>query len=219
LVIFGHADDGLASPAAYNLSNRRALAVRALLEQDSMAWKLASMSATISELSLTLAGVAAAMGWDCNTNTLGHLVEGLPSQALLTFQKTCIARYRSPMYANGLHSHTCWHGVFCVLVDLINVYLRAGMPSLPGHKFGSWSLPPLGYPEGRGVYPCGSSFPIGKEGMTFASRRVDLVFVPESIKLRFGGMNPAAVDAEMVPIYGPDVRFRQLNSSVPEGLP
>jgi len=213
LVLFGHADEG-SFDSANNLSSRRAMTVRALLQQDATSWKLASMSASLSELSLTLAGVAASMGWDCNTDSLGHLVEGVPSQTLQNFQAACISRYQSPMCANGLPSHVCWHGVFCILVDLINKFLRQEFPCLPGHNFGFWPVPSLGFPEGRGVFPCGASFPNGAGSMAFASRRVDMVFLPDNLKLSSAGLSPGHLDSVAVPIYGQKVRFRPIDAAV-----
>jgi hypothetical protein len=183
LILFGHASDEIHPEFNFDLSHRRGLALRALILQDSLAWKLAAFGASIAELSLTLSGIAATMGWDCDTNQRGHLVANTPSDALRVFQTRCIHRYRSPQQDNGLPSVVCWHGVYCVLTELVSNYLKAMNPAVSDSRSGSWSIPQLGYEDGLGVFPCGANFSASGQSLSCQSRHVDLIFLPNGIQL------------------------------------
>ncbi len=183
LVVFGHASDEASTELNFDLSQRRGMAVRALLNNDNAAWKLASFSASLPELSLSLAGVAAMMNWKCDTNTLGHLVEGVQSDALAVFQEICLHRYRSPVRVDGLPSIASWHGVYCVLTELIHAHLKEHYPELVRDQFGSWLAPAYGHLSGLGVFPCGSSFRSAEVNIFQSTRRVDLVYLPSELEL------------------------------------
>lgn len=208
LVLFGHAGDEVLPEFNFDLSHRRGLALRALILQDSLAWKLAAFGASIDELSYTLAGISATMGWDCDTNKRGHLVENVPSDALRIFQTTCLHRYRSPQLENGLLSVVCWHGVYCVLTELIRNCLRQMYPTVSDLGFDGWPIPKLGYENGLGVFPCGASFLTTDQTKTNLSRRVDLVFLPEDVQLQAGLDRKTVFSERDVPIYD-DRRFHR----------
>lgn len=201
LVVFGHASDEASSELNYDLSQRRGMAVRALLNNDNAAWKLASFSASLSEFSLSLAGVAAMMNWKCDTNTRGHLVEGVPSDALAVFQEMCLHRYRSPVRVDGLPSIACWHGVYCVLTELIHGHLKERHPDLVRGQFGSWPAPSFGYQSGLGVFPCGSSFRSPELNLFQSTRRVDLVYLPTDLALHLSAERGDKLTVDDVPIY------------------
>lgn len=209
LVLFGHAGDEIFPEFNFELSHRRGLALRALILQDSPAWKLAAFGASIAELSLTLAGVAAIMGWDCDTNKRGHLIEGVPSDALRVFQTACLHRYRSPQQENGLPSVVCWHGIYCLLTELIQKTLMQIYPTICANGLGSWPIPQLGYEDGLGVFPCGDSFLPASKTIGCSSRRVDLVFLPKAIHLQAKTNRRDPLSIDDVPIYD-QKRFRRM---------
>ncbi len=209
LVLFGHACDEIFPEFNFDLSHRRGLALRALILHDWLAWKLAAFGASTAELSYTLAGVAATMGWDCDTNKRGHLIENIPSDALRVFQTSCLHRYRSPQLENGLPSVVCWHGVYCVLTELVRNCLRQMYPTVCDLGFDGWSLPKFGYENGLGVFPCGASFSTTDQTKTNMSRRVDLVFLPEDVQLQAGLDRKAVFSERDVPIYD-DRRFHRI---------
>jgi hypothetical protein len=209
LVLFGHACDEIFPEFNFDLSHRRGLALRALILQDSLAWKLAAFGASTDELSYTLAGIAGTMGWDCDTNKRGHLIENAPSDALRLFQTTCLHRYRSPQLENGLPSVVCWHGVYCVLTELVRNCLRQMYPTVGELGFDGWPIPKLGYENGLGVFPCGASFSTTEQTKTNFSRRVDLVFLPEDVQLQAGLDRKAVYSTQVVPIYD-DRRFNRV---------
>lgn len=214
LVVFGHANDAGDEESCYGLSIRRAKAVRALIHQDSTAWRLASLSANLNELSLTLAGASAAMGWNCDTNAMGHLEEGVYSEALMNFQNMIRSRYRSPVIPNGFPSHACWHGVYCLLIELINKSLRQDYPALPRHNFGFWPIPEMGYESGNGVVACGSRFTKKDYWSELRTSRVDLVFVPESINISPANGEGSASVEHSVPVYGRNFTFLPLKEAL-----
>ncbi len=201
LVVFGHASDEASSELNYDLSQRRGMAVRALLNNDNAAWKLASFSASLPELSLSLAGVATMMNWKCDTNTLGHLVEGVPSEALANFQEMCLRRYRSPVRVDGLFSIACWHGIFCVLTELIHAHLKEHHSELVRDQFGSWLAPAYGHQSGLGVFPCGSSFRSPGLSLFQSTRRVDLVYLPADLVLHPSAERGEKLTVSDVSIY------------------
>lgn len=201
LVVFGHASDEASSELNYDLSQRRGMAVRALLNNDNAAWKLASFSASLSELSLSLSGVAAMMNWKCDTNTRGHLVEGVPSDALAVFQEMCLHRYRSPVRVDGLPSIACWHGIYCALTELIHEHLKDHHPELVRDQFGSWLAPAYGHLSGLGVFPCGSSFRSPELSLFQSTRRVDLVYLPTELALHPSAERGEKLTVDDVPIY------------------
>lgn len=201
LVVFGHASDEASTELNYDLSQRRGMAVRALLNNDNAAWKLASFSASLPELSLSLAGVAAMMNWKCDTNTLGHLVEGVPSDALAVFQEMCLRRYRSPVRVDGLPSIACWHGIYCVLTELVHEHLKEHHPELVRDQFGSWLAPTYGHLSGLGVFPCGSSFRSAEVNIFQSTRRVDLVYLPADLVLHPSAERGEKLTVSDVPIY------------------
>lgn len=201
LVVFGHASDEASLELNYDLSQRRGMAVRALLNSDNPAWKLASFSASLPELSLSLAGVAVLMNWKCDTNTLGHLVEGVPSEALAVFQEMCLRRYRSPVRVDGLPSIACWHGVYCVLTELIHAHLKEHHPELVRDQFGSWLAPTYGHPSGLGVFPCGSSFKTADNSRFCCMRSADLVYLPSDLLLGARAERGELLTGNDVPIY------------------
>jgi hypothetical protein len=201
LVLFAHASDQIFPEINFDLSHRRGLALRALILQDSPAWKLAAFGASITELSYTLAGIAATMGWDCDTNKQGHLVEGVPSEALHVFQTACLHRYRSPQLENGLPSVACWHGVYCVLTELVTNYLKQMYPAVCDSRFNSWPVPRLGYEDGLGVFPCGESFSAMERIRLIKARCVDLAYITDDVKLHAVASRSALASPYEVPIY------------------
>jgi len=183
-VLFGHADTEIFPEHNHDLSKCRGLAVRALLQQDWLSWKQAAFGATLGELSRSLAGVAALMGWDCDPGGHGLLTDGVVSSALRNFQIACARRYGIPSPKDGSPAMACWHGIYRVLVELVENELFRCFGGRPSNRFGSWQPPPLGYMPGFGVYPCGASFPAGEDHGWTSSCRVDLVYLPPYLRLR-----------------------------------
>lgn len=184
LVLFGHADAEIFPERNHDLSKCRGLAVRALLLQDRASWKLAAFGATVAELSRSLTGVAALMGWDCDPNKHGPLREGVVSSALRNFQAACARRYGIHGLEGGLPSVACWHGIYRVLVELVENEIHRHFGGRPSSPSGLWQPPPLGYMPGFGVYPCGSSFPAEAGTGANSSCRVDLIYLPPDLRLR-----------------------------------
>jgi len=141
------------------------------------------------------------MEWNCGTNMRGHLVDGVPSDALRVFQTTCHHRYRSPQIENGLPSITCWHGVYCVLIELVTNCLWQMFPSVCTNGFGTWTIPKLGHKDGLGVFPCGASFSTTPPTSMAFSRRVDLVCLPDGIRLPSESNRKTLLTPNDVPIY------------------
>jgi len=177
MVIFGHTDTDGKIGANYVLSENRAKAVKALLDNDIDTWKsIASQYSKVEDIQTILSSLNESFGWECDPGTIDNIDGPKTRTAIEQFQNGFNARYNESISTDGIIGPQTWGAIHSVYRDLIKKQLEdkglsAETPITYGHN-------------GKGYYACGESFPIegvGKdEYSSRANRRVEISFVDAS---------------------------------------
>ena len=212
LVVFGHADTS-GDPFFNNpLSERRAKAIRALVDPDPDAWVDLSGTAKPEEIQSVLQGLAAGEGWPCDPGAVDGIIGQATRSAVQSFQAEANRRYSLGLKEDGDCGPATWRAIHRAICGAIARRLNLQDPSTPALPV--WDVPDFGYPEGDGVFPCGESFPIqDPERDNFRSkvnRRVELVFgYPGVLDLAATTAGSRNLRASECPIYDPTKTVRR----------
>lgn len=179
LVVFGHADTSGDHPVNYDISERRARAALALAVRDDAAWEeLAEQHRKIEEIQRCLKTLSVAHGWPCDPGAVDDQDGPKTQAAVRAFQTRCNDAHKLGLTPDGVAGPKTWKAMHRVVCGL--VAQRLGLADPGGASYPSWDKPDLGYPQGKGAYGCGESFPVDRaevDGLkSEANRRVDFLF-------------------------------------------
>ncbi len=174
VILFGHADTSGNPDYNYDLSGWRAEGVKALLDNDVDAWHdIIDHASKVEDYQATLKALSTAYGWGCDPGEVDNLNGPRTRAAVKAFQEEYNRRYGGELKPDGEMGSKTWEAVFTVMRNILTSAWEA--------RTKETTLPKLTYGyNGKGVYPCGESFPIEaaeKDNYKSATnRRVEIVF-------------------------------------------
>lgn len=179
MVVFGHADRSGDHPINYDISERRARASLALATRDDAAWEdLAKQHRKIEEIQRCLKTLSVSHGWSCDPGEVDDQDGPKTQGAVKAFQNRCNDKYKLGLTPDGVAGPKTWKAMHRVVCGLVAE--RLGVTDPGGASYPAWDKPDLGYPQGKGAYGCGESFPVDRaevDGLkSEANRRVDFLF-------------------------------------------
>lgn len=179
LVVFGHADRSGENPVNYDISERRAKASLALAMCDDAAWEdLAKKHHKIEEIQRCLKTLSVSHGWSCDPGDVDDQDGPITQGAVKSFQNRCNDKYKLGLTPDGVAGPKTWKAMHRVVCGLVAE--RLGVTDPGSASYPQWDKPDLGYPQGKGTYGCGESFPVDRaevDGLkSEANRRVDFLF-------------------------------------------
>lgn len=179
LVVFGHADTSGDHPVNYDLSELRAKASLALALCDDAVWdELAKKHRKIEEIQRCLKTLFVSHGWSCDPGEVDDQDGPKTQGAVKSFQNRCNDKYKLGLTPDGVAGPKTWKAMHRVVCGLVAE--RLGVTDPGEASYPQWDKPALGYPQGKGAYGCGESFPVDRaevDGLkSEANRRVDFLF-------------------------------------------
>jgi outer membrane protein OmpA-like peptidoglycan-associated protein len=178
LVVEGHADTSGDPDSNLRISKRRAEAVKALLDNDPQPWNAvaadtADHKVEVEDYQLTLKSLADKFGWPCNPGEVDNKDGPKTQEGVKNFQQEYNKRFGQDITVDGKVGPQTWESIFNVLRKLLDEELKKRKLD-PAPKL------TYGYPDGKGIYPCGECSPIENSTNTNyrsqKNRRVELVF-------------------------------------------
>jgi outer membrane protein OmpA-like peptidoglycan-associated protein len=187
LIVCGHADTTGEPLRNYEIAEQRAQMVKAILEQNAEGWKtLANKHCRTRDYQRTLKSLANAYGWSCDPGEVDNRNGPKTEAAVKAFQAECNERYGMDLKADGIVGPKTWTAIHRALCALVCEHLDITGTATPTPP--KWLRPIYGYPDGKGVYSCGESFPVaavGRDGVeSQENRRVELVFAPKNLEVK-----------------------------------
>jgi len=177
LVIQGHADRSGDEDYNLRISKRRAEAIKALLGNDGNVWKGVVESdgkdqkIETEDYQQTLKALSSKYGWPCDPGAVDNKYGQKTEAAAKNFQSEYNKRFpkNEQLTVDGKIGPKSWIAIFHVLRDILDKALKsANLDPPPSLNYG--------YPDGKGVYPCGESSPVTGLEKSEKDRRVELVF-------------------------------------------
>jgi outer membrane protein OmpA-like peptidoglycan-associated protein len=214
IVCFGHADKGGTNDSNYELSKRRALAIKSLLAGESSAFvNIAVPHATIRDQQSFLYFLSNRHGWNCAPGAFDGIDGPKTRRGRESFQQEYNQKFSGDLVVDGVFGRQTWSAVFTVIRSLIS----SAYQSLSSQT--TFPVPAWGF-RGTGVYPCGESFALqGRSGMEVENRRVDIVFFAagDSMALQEHRNGSEPVTKNECPIYDDTICQRvEIDIAVPE---
>ncbi len=174
VVLFGHSDSSGDSSYNYDLSQFRAEAVKAILDDDEDLWlDCVDFASKVEDFQRICASLASGFGWNCDPGGVDNQYGPKTEQGLKGFQTEYNTRYNGELAVDGKIGPKIWGAMFRLIRDMV----VEGFARKTGEQ-----LPPMltyGH-KGEGVYPCGESIAIEdaqKDNYrTAENRRVEIMF-------------------------------------------
>ena len=175
VVIAGFASSSGTADHDRDLSSRRARSIKALLGRNANAWGDLAAKFQAVDIQQILSGLASGFGWSCDPGAVDG-EEGPKTRAgVRAFQSECNRRYSLVLDEDGLCGPQTWgavHRTICALVAEAAGQDPSAEPSWPDVKWG--------YPDGEGVYACGSDF--AASGDSAEDRHVEVYFFESNME-------------------------------------
>lgn len=174
LVVCGHADKSGEYDYNYTLSELRAKATRAVLDNDAQVWAdIAKQRSKVEDYQTILKTLTTTHGWNCDPGKIDNEDGPKTRGGVEAFQKQYNSAYGESIGVDGDIGPLTWKAIHRVVVDLIHTAYEKSE--------GTGEPPALPYrSKDKGIYACGESFPITKghssEYRSTTGRRVELVF-------------------------------------------
>ncbi|MBN1130337.1 MAG: peptidoglycan-binding protein, partial [Chitinispirillaceae bacterium] len=174
VILFGHTDTSGDPSYNFDLSQWRAEGIKALLDNDVNTWlDVIDLASKVEDYQATLKALATAHGWPCDPGAVDNNSGPKTKTAVKAFQEQYNTRKSGSLKPDGVMGPKTWSALFAVMRDLLNAAWTAHTkePALPALTYGH---------NGKGIYPCGESFPIeaaDKDNYKSATnRRVEITF-------------------------------------------
>ncbi len=172
-IVFGHTDTSGEIDYNFELSDLRAKATLALLENDTEAFvAIAAEKSIVEDRQRILKSLTAHHGWECDPGPVDN-IDGPRTQAgVKKFQAEYNSRKSESIAVDGVIGPQTWGAVFGVMRGLADQACKqAGIDA---------NAAKLTYKSGMATFACGESFPIDQVGAdryrSSKNRRVDITF-------------------------------------------
>ncbi|MBD3422445.1 MAG: OmpA family protein [Chitinivibrionales bacterium] len=175
-ILLGHADR--TGNDAYNvrISKRRGEAILAILTNDSATWNTVVTAAgdhTIEteDYQQSLKALSDKYNWPCDPGAVDNKPGPKTEEGVRKFQDRYNTQFQknTQLSVDGKFGPKSWEALLFVLRDLLDKRLES-------EEIETTSKITLGYPDGRGVYPCGERSPVISQEQSEKDRRVEICF-------------------------------------------
>ncbi|MGL1902650.1 MAG: hypothetical protein OCC49_10970 [Fibrobacterales bacterium] len=168
LMILGHTDTSGEPQPNFDLSEKRAQSIKALLSNDAELWKgMAKAQSDVVDYQQIVKGLDILKGWGCDPGTVDGVDGSATQKGLKAFQSAYNENFDGSLAVDGNIGPNSW----AALLDVI--YQTA----LEQSEIKPSRIKPRFHAE-YGVYPCGESFPVDQTGMdglqSASNRRVEI---------------------------------------------
>lgn len=183
LVILGHADTSGKIAYNYDLSEKRAVAVKSILDLDVVAWmSSAGKQNKVEDIQACLKSLASSHQWSCDPGAIDGSLGPKTEKAIQAFQQACNNLYHLGLTVDGKFTAPCWQALHRVICGKVSQFLLGVQDTLT-QDYPTWNRPHYGYSDGDGVYPCSESFPIEQSlkdnYRSKTNRRIEFAFIPK----------------------------------------
>lgn len=182
LLILSHEAKAQDSKKSYDLTEKRGLALKSILDCDATLW-VASVSQMncIEDIQQSLKALAKYAQWPCHLEEVSGSQNEETNKAIKGFQEEYNRRFLADIKVDGQFGISSWLALHRVLCGLVSRYLTGEEPA---DSYPTWQSPRYGYSDGDGVYPCADSFAIASDikdqFKSKSNQRIELVFVPRN---------------------------------------
>ncbi len=150
-VVFGHTDTSGDAAYNYDLSQWRAEGIKAYLDNDNETFlDIVDLASKVEDYQSFLAALAHGYGWDCHPGTIDNIAGEKTMDALRNFQTEYNNRFGGDLKIDGIIGPGTWTAMFNVVRSLVEESVKKECGEVPSVTFGY---------NGKGIYPCGESFP------------------------------------------------------------
>ncbi len=219
VVLYGHTDTSGEPDYNYDLSRKRAEALKALLDNNREDWKRSvDFSSKVEDYQATLKALSQTHGWPTDPGKVDNISGQKTAAAVKAFQSEYNERFDGSLVVDGIMGPNTWGAVFDVLRSVIESSVK---------KQTGGDIPAITYAYGGdAVYPCGESFPIeAAQNSNYRSktnRRVEIIFFDQgSTPPRVTPADKTSITKEEVPVYDESKYKREpfpdLASPAPDG--
>ncbi|MGL1935514.1 MAG: hypothetical protein OCD01_10850 [Fibrobacterales bacterium] len=168
LMVLGHTDTSGEPQPNFDLSEKRAQSVKALLSNDAELWKeMEQAQSGVADYQQILQGLDILKGWGCDPGTVDGVDGSATQKGLKGFQSAYNENCDGSLAVDGNIGPNSW----AALLDVI--YQTAVEQS----EIKPSRIKPRFHAE-YGIYPCGESFPVDQTGMdglqSASNRRVEI---------------------------------------------
>ncbi|MDG5816823.1 peptidoglycan-binding protein [Chitinispirillales bacterium ANBcel5] len=171
LVLFGHTDQTGSEGYNYELSRLRSCAVKALLDGDETAWaEITKNRSRVKDYQQILKTLSTSHNWPCDPGEVDDINGPKTEEGVKAFQEMFNIKFNENITEDGKIGPQTWKAIFKTI--------RSFVETEPKKLIAEDTLPEFSYGyNGKGVYPCGESFPMeGTDPKDARNRRVEVVF-------------------------------------------
>lgn len=155
LVIFGHADTSGQIEYNYTISEFRAIAIKAILQNDQETWRSITQShASTKDYQVILNTLDTCYQWGCGCGDEDNVDGPKTKTALKIFQQKANEKYSCNLVVDGEIGPETWGAILTTYYEIIKAQHNNTNDIKPVT---------MGYTIGNGIYGCGESFQLTKE--------------------------------------------------------
>jgi len=196
VVIFGHTDTSGEHSLNYDVSELRAKAVKSLLDGKADVYaSVAKEKSQVIDYQTILKTLSTHYGWSCDPGTPDNSNGPKTQTGLKNFQSEYNQKFSGSLKVDGVIGPKTWGAIGQVIISLVTDVYGNTLPKIN-----------YGY-SGKGIYPCGESFPIADQEkadyVSKTNRRVEAVFWEKTNapELKVHGDKNTSVTVEECPVY------------------
>ncbi|HEX2958146.1 MAG TPA: peptidoglycan-binding protein [Chitinispirillaceae bacterium] len=172
VVLFGHSDTSGDASYNYDLSQWRAEAIKAIIDNDVESFlDVIDLASKIEDCQTFLSALSECHGWNCHPGKIDNIAGEKTKTALKDFQTEYNTKFNGNLKVDGTIGPKTWTALFNVTRLLLEEIVQK--------ECGDFPVLTYGY-NGKGIYPCGESFPVDQSGVdgikSKTNRRVEIVF-------------------------------------------
>jgi outer membrane protein OmpA-like peptidoglycan-associated protein len=171
-VLFGHTDTSGKPDYNYDLSQWRSEGIKAFIDNDvNLFLDTVSLASKVEDYQTFLASLAKNYSWKCDPGTIDNVAGEKTKAAIKSFQEEYKKRFNKELTPDGIMGDKTWTALFEVTRSLLEETVKKECGDIPPLTYGY---------NGKGIYPCGESFPVDQIGVdgikSKTNRRVEIVF-------------------------------------------
>ncbi|KMQ50233.1 hypothetical protein CHISP_2904 [Chitinispirillum alkaliphilum] len=212
LVLFGHTDQTGSEGYNYELSRLRSCAVKALLDGDETAWaEITNKRSRVKDYQQILKTLSTSHNWPCDPGAVDDMNGPQTEEGVESFQEMYNTKYNETITQDGKIGPQTWKAIFKTIRSFVETESRklTAEDTLPEFSYGY---------NGKGVYPCGGSFPIeGTDPKDARNHRLEIVFYDraQAPELLDHPDEDVMVTREENPVYDTEKTERRAIEEVP----
>ena len=173
MVVFGHTDKSGSADNNMSLSEQRAKAIKAIIDNklDNFVSAIQEYN-TVSDIQQNLNTMNNSFGWATDCGKVDNIMGKKTEDGIKMFQAEYNLKFEKEIKVDGITGKQTWGALFEVFQDLIGEDFKKRCPDT------EITTPTYGY-KGEGVYACGPWFPASEVKTSYftkEARRVEIAF-------------------------------------------